>query len=196
MKQRNVKAEEPRLFIGEPVSLDLLNTRHNQDGHPVDLIATAAQAQRWLRREAGRLPWHGRVTPSDLRALHALRDTLGPLFAALRLGSEPAAASIAAFNRILSEPTDTPQLGWDVKGPQPQADTAIAPINLLLHAIARDALQLLTGPDAARVRECAQPGCRLQFVARNPRRRWCSSATCGNRARVSRHYARSRVADK
>jgi predicted RNA-binding Zn ribbon-like protein len=33
----------------------------------------------------------------------------------------------------------------------------------------------------------------LQFLARDPRRRWCSAAVCGNRARVSRHYFRYRT---
>lgn len=34
----------------------------------------------------------------------------------------------------------------------------------------------------------AHPGCIQPFVVRNLQRRWCSSATCGNRARISRHY--------
>jgi predicted RNA-binding Zn ribbon-like protein len=30
------------------------------------------------------------------------------------------------------------------------------------------------------------------FVATDARRKWCSSTTCGNRARVARHYQRSK----
>ncbi|WP_425336144.1 CGNR zinc finger domain-containing protein [Sinorhizobium numidicum] len=31
------------------------------------------------------------------------------------------------------------------------------------------------------------------FVARNPRRRWCSGRRCANRVRVSRYYQRSKA---
>src|SRR6185437_1658316 len=60
----------------------------------------------------------------------------------------------------------------------------------LLGELAADAVALLTGPRATQLRKCANPDCILQFVADNPRRRWCSSAVCGNRARVARHYQR------
>ncbi|MDP9487892.1 MAG: CGNR zinc finger domain-containing protein, partial [Actinomycetota bacterium] len=39
------------------------------------------------------------------------------------------------------------------------------------------------------------PGCLRLFVATNLRRRWCSES-CGNRARVARHYERNRASRK
>jgi predicted RNA-binding Zn ribbon-like protein len=64
----------------------------------------------------------------------------------------------------------------------------------VLQQLAADAVAVLTGPQAGRLRRCANPDCVLQFIASNPRRRWCSSALCGNRARVARHYRRHREA--
>ncbi|MGG8409884.1 CGNR zinc finger domain-containing protein, partial [Streptomyces sp. 12297] len=58
---------------------------------------------------------------------------------------------------------------------------------------AHDYLGLLrTAPD--RIRACAHDACVLHFydTSRNGTRRWCSMAACGNRAKASRHYARSR----
>ncbi|ORT61752.1 hypothetical protein BKD26_01615 [Streptomyces sp. CB03238] len=60
---------------------------------------------------------------------------------------------------------------------------------------ARDYLHLLrTAPD--RIRACAHEACVLHFfdTSRNGTRRWCSMAVCGNRAKASRHYARTKEA--
>ncbi|MEU3818765.1 CGNR zinc finger domain-containing protein [Streptomyces sp. NPDC030392] len=64
----------------------------------------------------------------------------------------------------------------------------------LLAALARDAVELLTDPAArARLRACEGDHCRRVYLdtSRGARRRWCSSATCGNRDRVARHRART-----
>ncbi len=55
--------------------------------------------------------------------------------------------------------------------------------------LALDLLDLLTRPHG-RLGSCADPGCRWVFLdtSRRQNRRWCSSADCGNRHRVRRHY--------
>ncbi|CAI7976997.1 MULTISPECIES: ABATE domain-containing protein [unclassified Parafrankia] len=61
-----------------------------------------------------------------------------------------------------------------------------------LATVARDAVDLLGGPDITRVRECASHDCALLFLdtSRPGRRRWCSDRACGNRARAAAHRAR------
>jgi predicted RNA-binding Zn ribbon-like protein len=61
-----------------------------------------------------------------------------------------------------------------------------------LSAIARDAIDLFTGPEAARLRECASPECGLLFTdtSRPGRRRWCSSSACGGKARAAAYRQR------
>jgi hypothetical protein len=61
-----------------------------------------------------------------------------------------------------------------------------------LHAAARSAAQLLTSPELADVRACPGTGCGWLFLDRHGRRRWCSMAACGNRAKVRRFAARER----
>jgi predicted RNA-binding Zn ribbon-like protein len=63
----------------------------------------------------------------------------------------------------------------------------------LLAAVARDAVDLLTDPEArAGLRRCEGDACRRLYLdtSRGRRRRWCSSEVCGNRERVARHRRR------
>jgi predicted RNA-binding Zn ribbon-like protein len=58
-----------------------------------------------------------------------------------------------------------------------------------LSALARDAIDLLTGPLGHRIRVCAAEGCELLFVdaSRPGTRRWCSMQRCGNLTKVRTH---------
>jgi predicted RNA-binding Zn ribbon-like protein len=84
-----------------------------------------------------------------------------------------------------------------VPAPQLKADATIAwaaPLTVdgVLAAIARDAVDLLAGPLAARIRECAADDCALLFVdaSRPGRRRWCATTACGNRAHTKAYRRR------
>lgn len=61
-----------------------------------------------------------------------------------------------------------------------------------LHAAAWSAATLLTSAELADVRACPGAGCGWLFLDRHGRRRWCSMAACGNRAKVKRFAARER----
>lgn len=181
-------------LLGEPLALDLVNTRVQRDGAVVDLLETPRALDAWLRAERARLPWRGRADAADLRAVCTLRHALDELLVALRTHARPRHAAIAVVNRSLAEPQTWPRLAWGAAGPCTAPTPAGARRSRLLQTLAADAVSLLTGSSAARIRKCAHPDCRLQFVAVNPKRRWCSGATCGNRARVARHYQKQRVA--
>ena len=62
-------------------------------------------------------------------------------------------------------------------------------LELPLHNLAVLAGELLTGQDRAHVRTC--PSCGWLFLDPRGRRRWCSMATCGNRAKARAHAARA-----
>jgi predicted RNA-binding Zn ribbon-like protein len=61
-----------------------------------------------------------------------------------------------------------------------------------LDHVALQAGELLTGPSRAHVRICPGESCGWLFLDARGRRRWCSMATCGNRAKVRAHAARAR----
>lgn len=58
---------------------------------------------------------------------------------------------------------------------------------------ASSAVELMTGPELDRVKQC--PGCGWLFVdtSRNRSRRWCSMDMCGGRDKALRHYRRQRA---
>ncbi|HSW41707.1 MAG TPA: CGNR zinc finger domain-containing protein [Patescibacteria group bacterium] len=61
--------------------------------------------------------------------------------------------------------------------------------------VAEPLVALVARGEADRLRICANDGCRWVFHDTSPtgRRRWCSMASCGNRAKAARHRARKRA---
>jgi predicted RNA-binding Zn ribbon-like protein len=175
-----VTAPDPRPLPGEPLSLDLLNTRWNSGGNPRDLLDSTAGLASWLAR------WpdlaDARADEATRRALRHTRDVLRQLVAA------PDDAGRAALNTVLGH--GRLRLVLTPDGPAERVeidDPAWSPA----WAAARDLLRLLADrPD--RLRACAGPGCVLHFydTSKNGSRRWCSMTTCGNRTKAARHYAR------
>ena len=175
-------------LLGEPLALDLVNTRVREGGSARDLLDKPAALATWLAEQVARVQWTGAVTPADLRAVRALRDAIAALLAAQRARVRPSRAALAMVNTALGRRARARQLRWTSAGPRMRAIPNAEQRGTLLRVLAADATDLLTGSDAALVRVCAHPDCVLQFVARDPRRKWCTASGCGNRARVARHY--------
>lgn len=180
-------------LLGEPISLDLVNTRVRHAGAYVELLDTPSALGKWLAAESDRLPWSGAVTAADLRAVRTLRDAIAALLSARRGSARPRRGTMKVFNTALSTSVSAIRLTWTGKGLRAEQRAAGSRRDRLLHALAVDAVTILTGPDAKLLRVCEHPDCVLQFLARNPRRRWCSASVCGNRARVARYYVRHRT---
>ncbi|MER7959560.1 CGNR zinc finger domain-containing protein [Streptomyces sp. NPDC096030] len=174
---------DPRPLVGEPVSLDLLNTRWMLDGARQDLLTDAAGLAVWLR--ANGLDGRFTADPTTLRHTLAARVALAGL---VDRPGDPAAT--ARVDAVLGHGRIRATLTPEGPGELPEfADAAWGPG----WTAARDYLDLLrTAPD--RIRSCAHEACILHFfdTSRNGTRRWCSMAVCGNRAKASRHYARTK----
>ncbi|WP_405440568.1 CGNR zinc finger domain-containing protein [Streptomyces avidinii] len=182
-------ALDPRPLTGEPVALDLLNTRWVADGEPLDLFAGAAGLTRvqglavWL--ESTGLADRFRADASTLVHLLTAREALS------RAVADPADESARTLvDAVLEHGRIRATLTAEGPGERAEfADPAWGPA----WTAARDYLDLL-GSAPERIRTCASESCVLRFfdVSRNGTRRWCSMAACGNRAKASRHYARTR----
>lgn len=175
-------------LIGEPLSVDLANTRVRQNGSLADLLDTPVALTAWLHTQVKRLSWIGTASEADWRAVCALRAAIAELFRARREHGRPATATVAEVSKTLSAQSARMRLIWTGREPRLAPLSARSKRSVLLGELAADAVAVITGPLAGRLRKCANPDCVLQFIAQNPRRRWCSSALCGNRARVARHY--------
>ncbi|WP_067970485.1 CGNR zinc finger domain-containing protein, partial [Nocardiopsis trehalosi] len=195
--------------LGEPLPVELMNTVWaDRDGVHDDLAGTAA-ALAWLRSVADRIAdgvpalgaWLGSARPegADDTAdrLRSLRGALRALAAEATTDPRaPAAdrgAALAVLNAACAGAPVWPELRWPPGGPPARAVCAPDPPGRVAVAlIAGAGVDLLAGPDRELLRPCLAPGCVQYFVRRRPRREWCSPA-CGNRARVARHYRRTRA---
>ncbi|GAA0419074.1 CGNR zinc finger domain-containing protein [Acrocarpospora corrugata] len=183
-------------LTGEPLALDLVNTRpHTPDG-PVDLLATPAALGTWLTLQAERLPGYpseAALTAADLAAVHAVREHTAVAIDHLRRGEKPPASALAGLNLAQRAAPAILELGWDGTSvtavPQRAGTVGVR----LAARLAAAAGELLADPAFAAVRACEASDCVMLFLPAHPRRRWCSAARCGNRARVARYYQRHRT---
>ncbi|MEV0734593.1 CGNR zinc finger domain-containing protein [Streptomyces sp. NPDC050549] len=171
---------DPRPLAGEPLALDLLNTRWMKEGSVQDLLTDVDGLGVWLAAnglDGGHSP-DTRMLSHTLQAREALRTTVD---GSLREGA-PLVDAVLRNGRIRATltaegPGEIPEFDDPRWGPGWLA--------------ARNYLELLAAaPD--RIRRCAHEACILHFydTSRNGTRRWCSMAACGNRAKASRHYTR------
>jgi len=177
----------PEPLIGEPLALDLLNTR-TYDG---DLIATPRALGAWLALEADRLDVGIHVpTVADVAAVHAVRRHAATAIDRARRGERPAAAALDELTAAQRAAPAIRELRWDgaavIAEPRRRGTSAARLAAELAEAVA----VLLADPAIRSVRECEAPDCVMLFLPAHPRRRWCSATRCGNRMRVARYYER------
>lgn len=127
------------------------------------------------------------VTEADLREMAELREHVHRIIRAKVAAEPPPADSLAVVNRFALIPPAPPQIDEDgrtVKRPALQRPDEV------LSAIARDLIDLLTGPLQDRIRKCAEPSCEFYFAdgSRPGRRLWCTS--CGTAAASARYRNR------
>ncbi|UDY36619.1 CGNR zinc finger domain-containing protein [Dermatobacter hominis] len=98
-------------------------------------------------------------------------------------------ADVDTINRAAAWPTPVPEL---VDGGAASAWAAPVRARQVLSLLAREAVALLSGPSAGRIRECASDDCPLVFVdtSRPGARRWCAMERCGNRHKQRARRAR------
>ncbi|MDQ8704432.1 CGNR zinc finger domain-containing protein [Streptomyces sp. LHD-70] len=129
------------------------------------------------------------VDESELAAAHALRAALWSLAEARARGGALDPGPLAVVNAAAAEPPLAARLLPDGTRAWSEGATASG----LLSTVARDAIELFTGPYAHRIRVCGADNCLLVFVdtSRAGRRRWCSMERCGNRNKVRTHRAKN-----
>ncbi|MEU3652295.1 CGNR zinc finger domain-containing protein [Streptomyces sp. NPDC032161] len=179
----------PYRFDPGTLCLELLPTGGCARYAAYEVLRTPADLVRWAgecRLPGGLSP---EVSPEELRRAHALRAALWELASARAHGRPLDPGALRTVNAAAAEPPLVPRVdaasgafGW-----APGA-TGTA----LLSTVARDAVELFTGPYADRVRECGSDRCALVFIdtSRPGRRRWCAMERCGNLHKVRAHRAR------
>ena len=162
--------------------LDFAHTAATEYWIEPELVYDPASLERWL---AYVLDLEGiDAQAEDVDAAHHLRKAILHLARARAEGQQFSATDIQTLNAFAAAAPPAPQL--TAAGElAPQA--VIASVGL--SAIARDAIDLFTGPLGHRIRICAAPDCELMFVdaSRPGSRRWCSMQRCGNLSKLRTH---------
>jgi predicted RNA-binding Zn ribbon-like protein len=174
-------------FKGGRVSLDLVATVGERWRRSFERLRNGEDLARWLV-EAGLLEEAPIVAQAELERARVLREAIYRV-AKLAGRGEPDTGDVAEVNRWAARPDLAPQLDPDGHSGIAEAEY---PVEAALATVARDAVDLVTGPYATRVRECAADDCALLFVdtSRPGRRRWCSMEGCGNRAKTASYRRR------
>jgi len=176
--------------VGGHPALDFCNTRAGWGApRPKEYLTAPHVFALWARQngivEAGTVPSTVQEQASLARAL-ALREAL---YACVRgLGADTDWALVAA--EAADARAHGRLLGHD-GGPARWAPlAATAPAAAALWGVAMAAEDLLTSSLAPYVAACPGMGCGWVFADRRRKRRWCSMAACGNRAKARRYAER------
>ncbi len=195
-------AEAFELSGGE-LCLDFANTWGDRERPATDRLGTYGDLLAFARAACG-------FQAADLEALHAqakahparalaalrralsLRETLYRLFSTQAHGKTPTADDLEQLNARLGaalahlqlEPRDV-GYHWTWSGVSEHLEAPLWPI-------LRSAADLLASARLPQVRECHGAQCTWLFLdlSRAHSRRWCSMASCGNRAKARRHHQR------
>ncbi|MFJ8750578.1 CGNR zinc finger domain-containing protein [Streptomyces sp. NPDC102441] len=188
-------------------ALDLASTiRHDGEGGVTDELATTEGLKDWIDRQRALLDGHAPededVVDEKLRLrVVELRRAVRALFARAVSPAPPsppdahrlmtAERAVAHLNTAAALVPVVPQLDWPPEGPPGTRLSATRddPHTMLLAALARAAVEFLSGPQREQLRACTAPRCVRYFVKGHGRQEWCKPS-CGNRARAARHYDR------
>ena len=170
------------------LSLDFVATLGARRADPIERFHSVADLEEWLTI-AGLLGGIGpTATPSDTQLADArlLREAIYRILTAVRLGDSPSTDDVDVVNLFARGPAAALQIGPELSAGRSVTD----PIAAAITELARASVELVTGPDLQRVRQC--DGCTLLFLDRSRpgQRRWCSMKTCGNRSKTARYRAR------
>ena len=185
-----------QIFTFEPGSLALAFavTGPGTDDGPLALFQT-------LRRPSDLEHWAGdllegprlRATGTDLELAVRLQAAIWSV-ADASIDGRPAPKRDREFlNELAAQPSLFPRL---LPGPT-RTWVGVHGVRSVLSSVARDAIDVLGGPRAARLKRCDGSRCALLFVdtSRSGRRRWCSMERCGNRAKVATHRRRRKESE-
>ena len=197
----------PAIFVGDAPALDFLNSIATPADAAVDWIGDGEGLLRWLAQarlapDATLETIRAQAPPGELDRVadqaRALREWFRG-FVRARMGAPLTARALSdleplnlllsrdeSYRRIAPSPAAPPlRLEMVRRWRRPEA---------LLSPIAEALAQFVSTQDFANVKACEGPACTLLFAdhTRGHRRRWCSMALCGNRAKQAAHRQRLR----
>ncbi len=188
-------------LVGNDPALDLVNTvawRPDPERH-VDRLGDVQDLLRWAAfagildgltvRRLSREAAEPTAAARTLEQVRVLRERLHRVLLPLARDERPDPEDVKELHSLLLrslqrvEVVSTMPTTWSSR---------VAALADLPEQLAVRAWLLLQRDDADRLRQCGDDRCGWLFIdrSRSGTRVWCSSADCGNRTRVRRHYRR------
>lgn len=176
-------------FDAGAVCLDLAHTGGEGLDAVFETLHAPADLADWLAEPPLDAVLTVPATAGDLAEATALRQAIWDAAHARAARRSLPAGAMAAINRAAAAAPLVPELAADGT-----AAGWAAPVRATqaLSTLAREMIELLSGPLSGRIRECASDDCPLVFVdsSRPGARRWCAMERCGNRHKLRALRAR------
>jgi predicted RNA-binding Zn ribbon-like protein len=193
-------------FVGNDLSIDLVNTEIVDNGEPVDLLGGFDEVLDWAfaagliaKSEAEKLRsrWKGSRQARELyREAVELRKVVRSIVVAVAAGRAVTGPQLARLNGLLERRAGHFEVRREGNGFKKVFRPGCGDdLSSLLWPVAEAAADLLGVGDLSLIRKCENPACVLYFYDTSKRhgRRWCSMSGCGNRAKASAFYNRRKV---
>jgi predicted RNA-binding Zn ribbon-like protein len=203
--EESSRARPAALLIGDHVGLDFVNTTAAPRGAMIEWLSDGADLLAWLVSVAAldaptarhlAAIWNpARIDQAAAEAVE-LREWFRGALEQHRAGSGFPPAVIERLNRLLERDAAYSEIGQpDADGHRPMLQRRHwSDPGQLLVPVAASLADLVCSGDWSLIHRCENPVCTLWFYDRTKghRRRWCSQAMCGNRAKVAAFRERQR----
>jgi len=170
-------------FDAGAVCLDFAHTGGEGQYAVFETLHKPADLGRWLAQRPLAAVLTVPVTARDLTAAKTLRQAIWDAAHARAAHRPLPTRAVATINQAAAVAPLVPELtadGTAVGWARPARATQA------LSTLAREMIDMLSGPLSGRIRECASDNCPLVFVdsSRPGARRWCAMERCGNRHKL------------
>lgn len=176
------------VFVCGNPALDFAATLRARRTVRFEMFATPDRLDAWYV-ESGLVDAISPATEADVEQATTVREAVYRLVTARRLGEGYDGAALTVLNNAARRPPAVPQLTPAGRWTQATPEEALS-------LVAREAVELLSGPDVPLLKECGNPECTRTYVdrSRGVRRQWCGMESCGNKIKAAAYRARRKSA--
>ncbi|MEE4545686.1 CGNR zinc finger domain-containing protein [Streptomyces sp. V4-01] len=177
------------VFVCGNPALDFAATLRARRSVRFEMFVTPDRLGAWYV-ESGVVDALSPARQADVEQATAVREAIYRLVADRRHGEEFDDDALALLNGAARETPATPQL-------TAAGRRTVATPQEALSAVARQAVELLGGPDVPLLKECDNPECTRIYIdrSRGMRRHWCGMESCGNKIKAAAYRARKKESD-
>jgi predicted RNA-binding Zn ribbon-like protein len=177
------------VFVCDNPALDFAATLRARRSRRFEMFAAPDRLDAWYVESGLVDAVAPRCTPADVEHAKAVREAVYALVQARRRGEPYPEAELAAVNAAALHPAAAPRLTAEGRRTEATPEGALS-------LVARQAVELLAGPDVPLLKECGNPECTRVYVdrSRGMRRHWCGMESCGNKIKAAAYRARRKSA--